>query len=183
METTLEAPLPTRSRGRIALILTPCLLFVSLLTYGIIAKGHAPLPGDQAPAFEAPMLDGGGTLALDDFKGKPVFLNFWGSWCEPCKEEAPILARAEKLYGGDVVFVGVNIRDGLNDAIAFAQKYNLDYQHVRDDSLTIYGDYGLTGQPESFFIDRDGEVVEHVAGPLSEENLARALDVLVARDG
>ncbi|MDQ4144456.1 MAG: TlpA family protein disulfide reductase [Actinomycetota bacterium] len=183
MEATVAAPSKEPNRLRAALILTPCLLFVGLLTYGLIAKGDAPRPGDQAPAFQGPLLEGGGTLALEDLEGRPVFINFWGSWCEPCKDEAPALKRAQKVYGDEVAFVGINIRDAHDDAVAFAEAYGLDYQHVRDESLTIYGDYGLTGQPESFFIDRDGEVVEHVAGPVDEESLARSLDVLVTRGG
>ena len=183
MESTPAAPESERNWLRITLILVPCLSFVALLAYGIIAKGDALALGDQAPAFEAPLLEGGGTLALEDLAGKPVFLNFWWSGCEPCKNEAPVLVRAEKIYGDEIAFVGVNVRDGLDDAVAFADKYNLDYPHVRDESLKIYRDYGLTGQPESFFIDRDGEIVEHVAGELSEESLGRSLDVLVTRGG
>ena len=181
MEATLEAPREGRNWVRVALILVPCLLFVGLLTYGLLAKGSTPGVGDEAPAFEAPLLGGGGTLALEDLEGKPVFLNFWGSWCEPCKDEAPALRRAERIYGDEIAFVGINIRDGVDDALAFADRYGLDYRHVRDEDLAIYDDYGLTGQPESFFIDRDGEVVEHVAGPVDEEGLVRALDVLVTR--
>lgn len=183
MEATLEAPRAARTWVRITLILIPCLLFVGLLAYGLFAQGSAPGVGDEAPDFEAPLLGGGGNLALEDLEGKPVFLNFWGSWCEPCKDEAPALRRAERVYGDEVAFVGINIRDGIDDALAFADEHGLDYQHVRDEGLAIYEEYGLTGQPESFFIDRDGEVVEHVAGPVDEDGLVQVLDVLVRRGG
>ena len=161
----------------------PCAIFVALLTFGLVSKGEAPVPGDQAPAFEAPLLTGTGTLSLGELEGKPVFLNFWWSGCEPCKDEAPALKRAHEVYGDEIAFVGVNIRDARSDALDFAQRYDLDYTHVEDNTLTIYRDYGLTGQPESFFIDRDGEVVEHVAGPVDEASLERLLDVLVTRGG
>ena len=175
----------TARRGwlRPLLILLPCVVFLSLLTYALLAKGDAPVAGDPAPAFEAPLLSGGGTLSLEELEGEPVFLNFWWSGCEPCKDEAPALKRAHQVYGDEIAFVGVNIRDPQADAVAFAEQYGLDYLHVSDDTLTIYRDYGLTGQPESFFIDRDGEVVEHVAGPVDEASLARLLDVLVTRGG
>ena len=181
MEATLAPPRDKRRWLRIALILVPCLLFVGLMTFGLVSKGSAPRVGDEAPSFEGPLLEGGGTLALADLKGRPVFINFWASWCIPCKDEAPLLRRAERIYGDEVAFVGINIRDGRDDALAFAEEYGIDYPHVRDESLKIYEDYGLTGQPESFFLDRDGRVVEHVAGPVDEAGLMQALDVLVTR--
>ncbi|HYN35835.1 MAG TPA: TlpA disulfide reductase family protein [Actinomycetota bacterium] len=172
-----------RSWGRVALILVPCVLFLGLLGYGLLQTGSAPQPGDQAPAFEGELLSGDGTLALDDLEGRPVFINFWWSGCAPCKDEAPALKRAAETYGDEVAFVGINIRDLRDDAVRFAEEYELDYPHIFDDSLTIYRDYGLTGQPESFFIDRNGEIVEHVAGPIDETGLNALLDVLVTRGG
>lgn len=172
-----------RRWGRITLILVPCLLFIGLLAYALLQTGTAPQPGDQAPSFEGRLLSGEGTLALDDLEGRPVFINFWWSGCEPCKDEAPALKRAAETYGDEVAFVGINIRDLEEDAVKFADEYQLDYPHVRDESLTIYRDYGLTGQPESFFIDRNGEIVEHVAGPIDEAGLNTLLDVLVTRGG
>ncbi len=183
MEPTPAAETTRRRWLRPLLIMLPGVLFVSLLTYALITKGDTPAPGDPAPGFEAPLLTGSGTLSLDELDGKPVFLNFWWSGCEPCKDEAPALKRAHEIYGDEIAFVGINIRDARADALEFADRYDLDYPHVEDDTLTIYRDYGLTGQPESFFIDRDGEVVEHVAGPVDETSLTRLLDVLVTRGG
>ena len=172
-----------RSWGRVALILVPCVLFVGLLGWALLQTGSAPQPGDQAPDFEGPLLSGEGSLALDDLEGRPVFVNFWWSGCEPCKDEAPSLKKALETYGDEVAFVGINIRDLHADAVQFADEQGLDYPHVRDEFLTIYRDYGLTGQPESFFIDRNGEIVEHVAGPIDESGLNSLLDVLVQRGG
>lgn len=174
---------PGRSWVRPVLILVPCVAFFALLVFGLAMTGSAPAPGDQAPAFEGELLSGDGTLALDDLEGKPVFVNFWWSGCEPCKDEAPELERAFEVYGDKVAFVGINVRDARTDALDFAERYNLDYPHVRDEDLDIYREYGLTGQPESFFIDREGEIIEHVAGPLDGEGLSRLLDVLVTRGG
>jgi thiol-disulfide isomerase/thioredoxin len=171
-----------RSWGRVAAILVPCLLFLGLLGYALMQTGSAPQPGDQAPAFEGSLLSGG-SLALDDLEGRPVFMNFWWSRCEPCKDEAPALKNAMEVYGDEVAFVGINVRDLRDDAIRFADEYHLDYPHIFDDTLTIYRDYGLTGQPESFFIDRNGEIVEHVAGPIDEAGLDTLLGVLVSRGG
>jgi cytochrome c biogenesis protein CcmG/thiol:disulfide interchange protein DsbE len=172
----------TGTRTRVALLLLAAVLFIGLLTVAVARRSGPPQPGDEAPEFSAPVLEGDGTVALEDFEGRPVFVNFWASWCVPCVEEAPHLQRAHDLYGDDVAFVGIDVKDSRSDAVAFARRHGLDYTHLRDEGR-IYGDYGLTGQPESFFIDDDGVIVEHVAGPFfDEDDLFTLLDVLVARD-
>jgi cytochrome c biogenesis protein CcmG/thiol:disulfide interchange protein DsbE len=122
-------------------------------------------------------------VSLAELEGRPVVLNFWASWCAPCRDEAPALQRAHEAYGDRVAIVGVDVRDSRSDALAFARRHSLDYSLVRDESGGIASAYGLTGQPESFFIDSDGIVVEHVAGPLFEDDLATLLDVLLSREG
>jgi cytochrome c biogenesis protein CcmG, thiol:disulfide interchange protein DsbE len=178
-----QQPGSGRSRAnrwsRVAWFLLPVLAFMGLLTVAVVRES-APVPGDDAPNFEAPLLGQDGTLALSDLKGRPVFMNFWASWCGPCKDEAPFLAEAAKRYGDRVAFIGVNIKDARSDALGFAEEQGLSYDHVRDEDGSIYDDYGLTGQPESFFIDPDGVIVEHVPGPLFERDLYRLLDRIVA---
>jgi cytochrome c biogenesis protein CcmG/thiol:disulfide interchange protein DsbE len=169
-------------KWRVVAILVPAVAFVGLLAYATMQERGAPDPGDRAPGFEGPLLGEEGSLALSDLEGRPVLLNFWWSGCEPCKDEAPALRRAERAYGDEVAFVGINIRDAESDALEFAHNERLTYPHVRDEALQIYDDYGLTGQPESFFIDSDGVVVQHVAGPMFESDLTSLLNVLVARD-
>ncbi|MGH2820327.1 MAG: TlpA family protein disulfide reductase [Actinomycetota bacterium] len=175
-------PGPPRRWIRAALLLVPAALFIALLARGVGETGGPPQPGEPAPAFEAPLLAGPGTLSLSELRGRPVVLNFWASWCVPCEEEAPVLRRAARVYGDRLAIVGVNIKDARSDALAFAREHDLDYQHVRDEGSEIYGDYGLTGQPETFFIDQRGEIVEHVPGTTTEENFFQLLDVLVSRD-
>jgi cytochrome c biogenesis protein CcmG, thiol:disulfide interchange protein DsbE len=113
--------------------------------------------------------------------GSPVLLNFWASWCVPCRDEAALFRRAARQYRGRVEFVGVDIKDSHSDAIAFARRHGLGYTLVTDRG-EIAPRYGLTGQPETFFIDSSGVVVEHVAGPVFQDDLYTLLDVLVARD-
>lgn len=166
---------------RLAWFVLPSLAFVGVLTVATLRGEHVARPGDAAPEFEAPRLSGDGSLALSDLRGKPVLINFWWSGCEPCKEEAPLLSEAQDAYGDRVTFLGVNIKDARSDALAFVDEMDLDYAHVRDEGFEIYRDYGLTGQPETFFVDADGTVLHHVAGPVSESSLYDFLDVLVRR--
>jgi cytochrome c biogenesis protein CcmG, thiol:disulfide interchange protein DsbE len=173
---------PARRWTRLAWTLVPAAVFLALLGFALDAAGGPLGPGDEAPGFSGPRL-GGGSLALDDLDGKPVVLNFWASWCLPCEDEAPMLRRADSALGDEVAFVGINIRDSEEDALAFVRRYRLDYPHVRDEDQSIYEAYGLTGQPETFFIDAQGVVVEHVNGPLFEEDLSRLLESLASSDG
>jgi cytochrome c biogenesis protein CcmG/thiol:disulfide interchange protein DsbE len=174
---------PKRTTWRAAAAVVPALLFIGLLVFGLRATGGPPAPGDAAPDFEAaPLVDAGAPVSLSDFRGRPILLNFWASWCEPCLDEAPMLRRAHDAFGDEVAFIGVDIRDSRPDALEFVDRHRLDYVHVRDEQLAIYRDYGLTGQPESFLIDADGDVVQHIQGPfLSEGDLFALLDDLVAR--
>ncbi|HYP24232.1 MAG TPA: redoxin domain-containing protein [Actinomycetota bacterium] len=174
---------PKRRWVRVAWLLGPSIAFVLLLGAGIALKGDALEPGDAAPSVEAPMLEGDGTLALDDLRGKPVLVNFWASWCVPCEAEARYLEAAHEEYGDEIDFVGVNVKDARSDALAFVERYDVAYPQVRDEGLDWYDAFGLTGQPETFLIDAEGEVVEHVTGEFtSTADLFRLLDVMVARD-
>lgn len=174
---------PRRRWVRVAWLVGPAVAFVLLLGAGIALKGDTLEPGDAAPSLEAPMLDGDATLALDDLRGKPVLLNFWASWCVPCEAEARYLEAAHEAYGAEIEFVGVNVKDARSDALAFVDRYDVGYTQVRDEDLEWYDSFGLTGQPETFLIDSDGEVVEHVTGEFtSSADLFGLLDVLVARE-
>ncbi len=182
MEVEPEAGRTSRRWLRLTLLLLPAAAFLGLLTYATLARSDAPQPGDAAPPFHGPLLSGEGTLGLDQLRGRPVVLNFWASWCVPqCTDEAPILRDAHELYEDQVAFVGVNIKDSISSARRFVDRFGITYPNIRDVDLEIYDDYGLTGQPETFFIDADGAVIEHHLGPLDRPTLLRLVDVLVAR--
>lgn len=175
---------PSRRWARSAIFLLPALAFFLLLVVAVMRAGGSPQVGDAAPPFTAPYLEGDGELTSGDLSGQPVVLNFWASWCGPCKDEAPMLKRAEREYGDDVRIIGVNAKDARTDAVAFVDSEELgSLTHIRDENGDMYEDYGLTGQPETFFIDDEGKIVEHVNGPLSQDAFFSLLDVLVGRDG
>ena len=128
-----------------------------------IAKGKT----GPAPQFTLPRLRGDGKVSLASLRGKGVVLNFWASWCDPCKAEAPILEQAWRRYQSrGLVVVGIDANDVSSDARAFAEKHGLTYTLLHDPGVT-YSRYGLTGVPETFFVDRRGRLVPiHLEGPV-----------------
>jgi len=107
--------------------------------------------------FTLPRLDRPGKLELASLRGKVVVLNFWASWCVPCKEEAPALERIWHEYRSKgVVVVGVDSEDFSGDARSFMSRYGITYPVVREEGRDLYGPYGITGVPETRVIDRSG---------------------------
>ena len=133
---------------------------------GIAAKVDK---GEQvsAPNVQVPFFSGG-TFDLGAYRGKVVVLNFWASWCVDCKLEAKTLHdAAERWKGKDVVFVGVDTKDFRFAASQYMKRYAVDYPVVRDVDGTLTDRFGVTGYPETFFVDRQGKVIPpHVVGPI-----------------
>jgi cytochrome c biogenesis protein CcmG/thiol:disulfide interchange protein DsbE len=130
-----------------------------------LAKGGTP----AAPLFTLEKLDGSGPLRLESLRGRVVVLNFWASWCGPCKDETPLLQKAwQRWQHRDVVFVGVDVKDFRGDARAFLARYNVSYPNVYDGKGSTVGRYGVTGFPETYFIDAAGKVRHRIAGPVED---------------
>ena len=127
-----------------------------------LAQGKSP----AAPRFTLERLDGSGPLALAGLRGKAVIVNFWASWCDPCKDEAPFLQRTYERYRGrGLVVLGVDVEDFRKDARHFVRRYGLTYPNVRDVKKETIGKWGVTGYPETFFVDRNGRLVgERIQG-------------------
>jgi cytochrome c biogenesis protein CcmG/thiol:disulfide interchange protein DsbE len=115
------------------------------------------------------------TLSPAELRGHPVVVNFWASWCVPCKKEAPLLAASARTHRGRVVFVGIDVQDFKSDARRFLKRYDTPYVSVRDGDGSTYGDYGLTGVPETYWLDADGRIVAHYAGEITGSQLEEGI--------
>jgi len=138
---------------------------------------------DAGPArdFEVELI-GGGNLKLSDLRGKVVMVDFWASWCPPCRVEAPALMRVYKEFNRQQVeFVGIDIWDNIGDAEVFLQEEGQTYLNGFDASGTVAIDYGVRGIPEKYFIDRNGSLVKKLSGPLNETVLRDTINELLAR--
>jgi cytochrome c biogenesis protein CcmG/thiol:disulfide interchange protein DsbE len=125
-----------------------------------------------APLFTRTRVDTSGTLSLASLRGKVVVLNFWQSYCAPCTHEARTLADGSRRWSSrGVVFLGVDEQDLRGPALKFLRRFDITYPIVAD-NLSLTGHYGVTGYPETFFIDRHGRVIPpHIIGPASRKAL------------
>ncbi len=191
--TERRRPLRTAVRATVVLLVAG---FVGLLAYGVLAQApdttiddalaraqpvpapgfalsvlaRGSVPAPLGPAVGRAMADG--RVDLRELHGTPVVLNFWTSWCIPCREEAPLLQRGWRRHGADgVLFLGLNQQDVKEDARGFLREFGQTFPQIRDPDNTTARRWGATGIPETFFLRRDGRVVGHVVGVVSSRQL------------
>lgn len=161
--------------------------FATLIATALLITARAsadapPRAGAAAPAFSLPVVaNGHGTVSLTSLKGHNVYLNFFASWCEPCKEEAPSIAQLSKQYAPhNVVVVGIDELEQADAAKNFAERYHLPYSIAVDTSGDVGGSYGLLGLPLHVFISADGKVEAYRVGELSPSQIKSQLQTLSA---
>jgi len=190
-----------RSAGVLAAV-----AFVALLAYGLTTKAPDSTIDDAlsrgeavaAPGFTLDALASGratgrpgalwraaaadGEVALEELRGAPLVINFWASWCDPCRAEAELLeAQWRDTRSRDALFVGLDTQDAREDARAFIADFGLTFPHVRDPGNETQRAWGVTGLPETYFLSRDGRVVGHVIGTVDAAQLREG--IAAARSG
>lgn len=146
-----------------------------------ITRVGLPAPDFTLPVLDALVLGMEEELTLSDYRGSPVVLNVWASWCPPCRIELPLLERGSREYAAaGVRFIGLDIQDTEAAALSTVRRFGLTYPNVRDARGLTAVDWGVVGLPVTFFIDRDGFVVRRAVGALTSEKLAVAVEELIA---
>lgn len=157
--------------------------FLALLSYGLTRDTFvlpSPLEGRPAPAFRLVTMTGD-SLGLDDLRGRVVVLNFWASWCVPCRVEHPVLMRADAEYDPEeALVVGVVYQDSRRNAERFLNRFGGDWPSLLDPGMRMAIDFGVYGVPETFFIGRDGRIARKHIGPVNWELLRSTVDSLLA---
>jgi cytochrome c biogenesis protein CcmG/thiol:disulfide interchange protein DsbE len=134
--------------------------------------------GDAAPSFRAMALTGA-TVSLDDLRGRVVVINFWATWCPPCRVELPELDAYQAEMGGRVVILGIDSREPADTVAPFVRHHGLRFPIVLDEDGAVAAAYGVVGLPTSVIVDRSGIVRERVTGPMTRDTLARRVERLL----
>jgi cytochrome c biogenesis protein CcmG/thiol:disulfide interchange protein DsbE len=138
------------------------------------------LAGQPAPDFVMKELSSGQRKTLADYKGRPLVMNFWASWCGPCRSEHPVLEWGAKRFAPDVAFVGVVFEDTEEQALQFLRENGASYPQLFDPRGQISVEYALAGVPETYFIDHTGKIIDKYVGPLSPDRLVAWVNKLKA---
>lgn len=190
-ESVIETP-PKRRTGPLLIfgaIAAFVIVLLVVLAIAVRTRGAPPLESGAAPNFSVTTFDGQ-TYSLAELKGRPVVLNFWASWCIPCRDEAPALQRAWEAYKDrGLIVLGIDYVDTETDAKKFIAEFQQTYPNGPDLGTRISQAFRISGVPETYFIDKDGKLLQGIdengrvkanwIGPLPEEALIARIEELL----
>jgi cytochrome c biogenesis protein CcmG/thiol:disulfide interchange protein DsbE len=159
--------------ARSFVVFMAALAVVGLLAYGLISKNSNALAiGEAPPDRSLPRLEGGGSGKIADYRGRWVLVNFWASWCGPCRQESPALERFNDRYRSDrFTVLGIDTRDLSGDGRDFVRKLGVTYPQLRDGDGTLAHDFGTTGVPENYLVNPHGKLALIRRGPVDSSYL------------
>jgi cytochrome c biogenesis protein CcmG, thiol:disulfide interchange protein DsbE len=176
----------TAVRHKIASGLVALCVAASLVAVAVVASGSAgsagTAPAPAAPVFSLPVLGHSGQkVALSDYAGRPLIVNFFASWCEPCQQETPLLARFYRTEHGKVAIVGLDENDVLGSAMSFIRKEGVGYPVGFDPEVIAASAYGVAGLPQTFFLNAKHRIVDRVFGAVTLADINRGIALATAR--
>jgi cytochrome c biogenesis protein CcmG/thiol:disulfide interchange protein DsbE len=161
--------------GSIA-VFAAAIIAVSLAT----SSAAAPPPAPVAPGFTVAALGAAGNVSLGQYRGKPVVVNFWASWCDICESETPLLASWYKQEHGKIALLGLDENDASVKALAFAHAKGVTYTLGFDPLMNVAGAYDIDGLPQTYFLNAQHRIVEHVLGAMTKADLAEGVTLMDA---
>jgi cytochrome c biogenesis protein CcmG/thiol:disulfide interchange protein DsbE len=157
-------------------VFAAAIIAVSLAT----SSSAAPPPAPEAPAFTVAALGAPGNVSLGQYRGKPVIVNFWASWCDICESETPLLASWYKQEDGRIALLGLDENDASAKALAFAHAKGVTYTLGFDPLMNVAGAYDIDGLPQTYFLNAQHRIVEHVLGAMTKADLAEGVSLMNA---
>jgi len=160
-------------RPRVIISVVVAVAIIALLTFGLLSKGNSRLAdGETAPSPELPKLEEHGQGSLKEYRGKWVLVNFWASWCIPCRDEAPELQKFQEEHAGaNFTVVGIDTQDLSDDGSKFASEYGLTYPQLHDGNGDNGHEFGTTGVPENYLLEPNGKLAWDEPGPVDKKIL------------
>jgi cytochrome c biogenesis protein CcmG, thiol:disulfide interchange protein DsbE len=159
------------------------LIVIAVIGIQLVQRNATQPDSGSAPDFTIPLYGNGGDFNLSEQRGKIVVVNFWGSWCPPCRKEAPFLEAIHQRYSEQgVVVVGVNFRDTEDAALEFLDEYNITYLNGFDVGEQVTANYNVARAPETFVIDQDGNIHKYIFGEVDATRLVPVLEELLGQE-
>lgn len=182
LDTPDAPPKPRAGVGKAGIVVLLIIVVIgAVFAFGLIRQQAGQPTSGAAPTFSLQTFDGK-PISLSDLRGQVVVINFWASWCAPCQTEAPELQAAWEQYKDrNVVFLGIAYTDTEREARKFLEKHSITYINGLDFKTAISEEYAIQGVPETFIVDRQGNISAFVPAPLTQSQLSQLIDTALAK--